>query len=117
MTQIILIAVNIAMAYYHSVLIKKGKKIQHGYWGGGYLLLAGLLSVLTGSWVLMIFSLFVRKVVFDLSLNLFRGLPLFYVSKTPMSLIDVFHLVIFKDKIRIYMAVYLVIAIVLNFFV
>lgn len=117
MTQVILILVNIAMAYYHSVLIENGKKIHHGYWGGGYLLFSGFLSLLIESWVLMIFSLFVRKVVFDLSLNLFRGLPLFYVSKTPKSIIDTFHNLVLKDKIKIYMAVYSVIAIVLSFFI
>lgn len=114
--EVLLVLVNIAMAWWHSELIKDGKPIKHGLWGGGYLALAVLFSVLNHSWTFFVLSLFIRKVVFDLLLNSFRGLPLFYVSKSPKSIIDKLHLKWFGSNSELYMSIYFVILIVLNFF-
>lgn len=112
--EIFLAIVNIAMAAYHARLIKQGKKIQHGLWGAGYLAVAGTLSLLIHSWLLMILSLFIRKVVFDLSLNLSRGLPLFYVSTETTSLIDKFHYWVFGKNSELYMAIYTLCIVIIN---
>lgn len=114
--EIIFLIANIAMADYHAKLLKEDKKILHGLWGAGYLAFAGLLSFLNHSWLLFLCSLLIRKVVFDLSLNLFRGLPLFYVSKEPKSIIDKLHWKYFKFHSEYYMTAYLFITIILNLF-
>lgn len=114
--EILLIVFNITMAWHHSQLIADGKRIYHGWWGLAYVAFAVLVAFVGKSWMLMILSLPLRKVVFDLSLNLFRGLPLFYVSTKTTSLIDKAHNYIFGKNSEVYMAFYLIIIIVLNFF-
>ena len=104
--EIFLAIVNIAMAAYHAKLFKQDKTVNHGLWGGAYLVVAAWLSLWIHSWWLFILSLFIRKVVFDLSLNLFRGLPLFYVSTETTSLIDKFHYKLFGKNSELYMAIY-----------
>lgn len=76
--EFILVLVNIAMAWYHSDLMKDGLPIKHGWWALGYLALAGLFSLLSHSFVLFICALLIRKVVFDISLNLFNGRKPFF---------------------------------------
>jgi len=112
--EILLAGINVWMAWYHSRLIKAGKKINHGLWGGAYLMAATLLSWLIHDWWLVVLSLFIRKVVFDLSLNLFRELPLFYVSTETTSIIDKIHYKLFGKKSEIYMGIYMLVIIVLN---
>lgn len=109
--EILLIIANIGMAAYHAYLIREGKRIKHGAWGALYMGIAGACAYFTRSWEVMVCALFVRKVFFDLSLNLFRDLPLFYVSKSTTSLIDRFHNKIFGRDSRIYMAIYLAVCI------
>lgn len=116
LSEILFLIANITMAHYHAELIEDGKKIRHGLWGGLYLLLATVFSILNHSWILFLCSLLIRKVFFDLSLNLFRHLPLFYVSKAPDSIIDKIHWKIFGFHSEWYMGVYLISVIVLNFF-
>ncbi len=105
--EILLIIINVGMAGHHAYLISEGKKIQHGWWGLLYFAAAAAFAYLSHSWELLVCSLFVRKVFFDLSLNLFRGKPLFYVSSSTTSIIDKFHNKIFGNKSEIYMALYL----------
>lgn len=105
------------MAAYHANLIKDGERINHAFWGGLYLGVAVLFSWLNHSWLLFVCSLLIRKVFFDLSLNLFRGLPLFYVSSDPESVIDRLHLKYFGKRSEIYMAAYLAILVIINLFI
>ena len=112
--ELILLLCNIAMAAYHAKLIKAEKKINHALWGAGYLAVAVWLSLWIHSWTLFVLSLLIRKVVFDLSLNIFRGLPLFYVSAETSSLIDKIHYKIFGKKSEIYMGIYLLIICIIN---
>lgn len=112
--EIVLIAVNILMAWYHKKLIAARKPIKHGFWGFGYLIFSAALSIVLQSWVLMIASLFIRKVVFDLSLNLFREKPLFYVSSSTTSIIDRIHYWAFGNKGEIYYLIYFVAIILIN---
>ena len=109
------------MAGHHANLIRDGKRIQHGLWGGAYLGLAVVFCYFGGQrdgigfdWLLMIDLLLIRKVFFDLPLNLFRGKPMFYVSATTTSIIDKFHNRVFGLNSLPYMIVYFVAIIVIT---
>jgi hypothetical protein len=102
------------MAAYHAKLIKAGKPIKHGYWGGGYLLFVATCYFIGHSWQLVICQLLARKVFFDVGLNLFRGLPMFYVSTTTTSIIDKLHNRLFGKRSEIYLLIYLMILIMLS---
>ena len=108
----LIIAYNIITAWWHSVLIKQGRRIYHGWWATAYLLLIGILCVVSGSGWLAIFSLLIRKPVFDVALNLFRDLPMFYVSSDPDSLIDDIHYSLFEKRSEIYLLIYLFTALI-----
>lgn len=112
--QIFLIGANIAMAAYHVYLMKKEKKIQHGWWGLGYFILAVVLAIIIKSWWLLILSLFIRKVFFDLSFNAFLKRQLFYVSTETTSIIDNIHYHLFGKKSEIYMGIYLLCIVIIN---
>lgn len=114
--QIILLIINVAMAKHHAHLINLNRPIKHGWWGLSYLVLAGLFSWLNHSWLFFLCSLFIRKVFFDLALNTFRGLPLFYVSKEPKSIIDKLHWRLFGFHSEWYMCSYFILTIILNLF-
>lgn len=114
--EILIVSINIAMASYHAYLFKKGETVKHGWWGLAYLAFAVALSMLHHSWLLFICSLLIRKVVFDLSLNLFLGRQLFYVSTETTSVIDKLHYSIFGKKSEVYMSIYFAAIIVLNLF-
>lgn len=113
--EIFLLLCNLAMAAYHAKLIKNGKPIKHGLWGGGYLAVAVAVSIWQQSWILFVCSLLIRKVFFDLALNFFRGLPLFYVSSSTTSILDKLHNKVFGKRSEIYMAIYFIAIIILNF--
>lgn len=87
---------NIANAAIHAVLIKNNKRIDHDKWGMFYAFFIISMCVLCNDWaILLLFSIVSRKPVFDISLNLMRGLNPFYASKTTTSVIDQFLLRIF----------------------
>jgi hypothetical protein len=88
MIQLIFVAVNIAMAWWHAKLIKENRPIKHGWWGLAYVVAAAATSFISKDWILFILLLLIRKLVFDLSLNIFRGLPPFHISLTTTSIID-----------------------------
>jgi hypothetical protein len=102
------------MAGVHAEMIKKGNRIKHGIWGGVYLVAAGAVSFFSHSWLLMVCLLVLRKWSFDLSLNVFRGFPTFYVSKKPKSIIDQFHNWVFGLNSIPYMVFYFICTIVLS---
>jgi len=116
------------MAWYHAKLFKAGKTVQHGAWAALYLIVATLLSWSTHNWWVFVLSLFIRKVFFDLSLNVFRfgwG-KLFYVTPEVKNVtglwdairkgktIDWIHYKIFGFRSEIYMGIYMLVIIVLN---
>jgi hypothetical protein len=84
---IILLAANIWMASYHAKLIAQHRPIKHGWWTAAYLGLVGLLCMLFTWWWLPV-GIFLRAVVFNPALNLFRGLAITYISKSTTSIID-----------------------------
>lgn len=115
-TQILFVILNLGMAEYHAYLIKEERPIRHGWWGFLYLVASASASICEKSFLLFVCLLLIRKVFFDISLNLFRGLPTFYVSKVTTSLIDKLHNKIFGKWSELYMAIYLITLIILNFF-
>lgn len=73
----------IAFAWLNSFLIKRGKRIFHA--------LNGLLHIAAAvagwyywGWQIGVSILFVARLFFDVALNLFRGLPIDYVSPEVM---------------------------------
>lgn len=117
LAEILLICLNVIMAGHHANLIKTGRPIKHGWWGLAY---GAVVAILSGLWwwksgslwqgvELAICAAFVRKVFFDLPLNLFRGKPLFYVSTSTTSLIDRFHNKAFGNRSEVYMTIYFLI--------
>lgn len=67
--------------------IASDKKIYHGL--NGFLHCgAGVIIGWLSGWQNGVALLFLTRVVFDVSLNAFRGLPLDYIPSKPISLID-----------------------------
>jgi len=107
--------INVIMAWHHAYLIRSGRKILHGLWGGGYVIAVAWLAWFHyGSWELLVCLLFLRKWSFDLSLNLLREKPLFYVSSKPASIIDKAHNAIFGLNSAPYMIFYIAATIILT---
>lgn len=112
----ILVAYNIITAWWHAKLIKRDLRIYHGWWAAAYILFTGALCLMSHSGWLAIFSFFVRKPVFDISLNLFRELPMFYVSNDPDSIIDDIHYSLFEKRSEIYLFIYFIFALLITLF-
>ena len=77
--------------------IRNGKRIFHGLNGSLHAAAAGMVWYLSGL-VDAISLLFAVRVVFDLSLNLFRGKGLFYTPLKPQSKVDQFENWLFRSK-------------------
>lgn len=90
MTTIIVLAVfiNIAMAGFDYYRISNNKKINHTVNAIVYTALAALCAYLFANLWYIIPMLLLRPVVFDVLLNVFRGLNPFHVSLTTTSVID-----------------------------
>jgi hypothetical protein len=93
--ELILILLTVGIAYWHSRLIRSGRPIKHGWWA----VIAGVLIAAATWWEwpnlsdlqLILFAVAQgcsRLVVFNVSLNLFRGLSWTYTSPTTTSVID-----------------------------
>lgn len=105
----------IAFAWLNAVLIKANKRIYHG--------LNGLLHIAAAvvgwhfwGWVIGISILFVARLVFDTSLNLFRGLPIEYVPRSPKSIVDKIEKTVFNSDGIMPKLVYFAIIVLLNIF-
>jgi len=119
----VLILLTIAIAYWHSRLIKAGRPILHGLWAA----VAGIL-IAAGSWLVwpMLsghqFILFViaqgcaRLVVFNVSLNLFRGLSWLYTSPSTTSVIDQIERRLFGGRVWLVEATLTVIFLIIQLF-
>lgn len=73
-------------AYVNAKDIKEGAKIHHGLNGAIFLTIAGFGAFI--HWTVPIVILCNTRVIFDISLNLFRGLGIDYVSPNPKSIVD-----------------------------
>ncbi|HEY4207967.1 MAG TPA: hypothetical protein VGM31_14185 [Puia sp.] len=122
--QLILILLTIAIAYWHSRLIKSGRPIKHGLWA----FVAGVLIAGATWWVwpdlsdlqLVLYATAqgcARLVVFNVSLNLFRGLSWKYVSTTTTSVIDQLEGRLFGGRVWISEIMLTIIFIILQFFI
>jgi hypothetical protein len=95
--QLIFVAFNIWMAWYHSRLIKDHRPIRHGYWAALYLFAVLVWSVIFG-WLYAPLLILQRGVVFSPALNLFRRLPINYISSSTTSVIDRIEMWLFKTN-------------------
>jgi hypothetical protein len=103
----------VLFAYINAQWIKDGKRIQHGWNGALHLLIAGIAFVLFG-WAAGLILLLNTRVIFDTTLNYFRGLPLGYVSLKPKSIIDKLEKFVFGTDGITPKIIYVVISVVLH---
>lgn len=106
---------NILNAYHDSKRIKADKRIYHGLNGLAYAGFVVLSYFLFHAGYREIISLLlIRKLVFDLALNLFRDKPLFYSSSKSGSIIDRWTLKIVGNNMVLFYAVLTAAIIILN---
>ena len=75
------------LAWDNSKRIKQGKIIHH--WLNGLLhILAAFTALYFEGWEIAASVLLSVRIVFNTALNLFRGLPIDYVSQKPKSVVD-----------------------------
>lgn len=117
--QLIYAAVCVILAYINAKIIFKDKPITHWYNGAVHIAVIGLAFLLTHEWLLILIMLLEGRLVFDLALNKFRGLPFNYVSEwvkagdKRSSKIDVAEWKIFKSG-ALPKILYMAIIIILN---
>ena len=88
MLLLIFILANILLAYVDAYLIKDGYAINHFNNALSYCALI-ILAYASGATLSQIIAIIIIRIpVFNTALNLFRGLPYDYVSKSPASLVD-----------------------------
>ena len=78
--------INVVLAKIDAWKISKGIHIKHGINAFVYCVLIAPTFFI--SWHYPIAMLALRRIVFDTSLNLFRGLPFDYISATTTSIVD-----------------------------
>lgn len=101
----------VILAWDNAKRIDKDKKIKHWLNGLAHLSMAGILYFV--DWKLSVALLCLVRVTFDISLNLFRWLPINYVSPKPASFIDKIEKQIFGNNGYTPKIVYLIIAVCL----
>lgn len=94
--QILYMLICIPFAYLNKEWIDKGKKILHGY-NGLLHLIAASVGWWAWSWEVFIVVLLDARIVFDITLNKFRGLEFDYVPLKPKSIVDKIEQKIFGD--------------------
>lgn len=102
------LAINIAMAWWHSVLIGENRRIQHGWWTAGYLAAAAIPCLLFSP-IYLPMVIMVRSVFFSPVLSIFRGLPVTYISQRTTSVMDKLEYRIFHGNWYARQIVYVVI--------
>lgn len=112
-----IVAYNVLTAWINAVIIKRNKPIHHGMWAALYAAFCIAVMWWARNEYMVFFCLLIRKPVFDVLLNAFRGLPLLYVARDPASIIDDIHLSLFGKKSELYLMVYLALAILSIFIV
>lgn len=101
----------VILAWDNANRIDKDKTIKHWLNGLAHLSMAGILYFV--DWKLSVALLCLVRVTFDISLNLFRGLPINYVSPKPASGIDKIEKQIFGLNGYTPKIIYLIIAVCL----
>lgn len=98
LTLILFTLINLILAAFDASRIKKGKTINHFINAVIYTALVAGTYFLFHNWFLIAALLFNRLLFFNISLSLFRGLPAFYISPKPASVIDKIAKSIFGKK-------------------
>jgi hypothetical protein len=75
-------------ANHDAVRISKHKRIYHGINGLIHVTLVGVVYLFMKDLFFVIGLLALRRIVFDTTLNIYRGLPFDYISSTTTSIID-----------------------------
>jgi len=88
LTLILFTLLNLILAAFDASRIKKGKTINHFINAVIYTALVAGTYFLFHNWFLIAALLFNRLLFFNIGLSLFRGLPAFYISPKPASVID-----------------------------
>lgn len=88
LTLILFTLLNIILAAFDASRIKKGKTINHALNAVIYTALVAGTYFLFHNWVLVAALFLNRLIFFNIALSLFRGLPAFYISPKPASIID-----------------------------
>lgn len=88
LTIIIFFLYNVANAHFDADRIKAGKRIYHGINGAAYIALLCLTYYLFKDPYMISALLVERALVFNISLNLYRGLPVDYKPLKPKSIVD-----------------------------
>ena len=86
MILILYTVINLVLAKIDANKIRNGIHIKHGI--NALVYFALIAPTLFLSWSYPIAMMALRRIVFDTSLNLFRGLPYDYISSTTTSVID-----------------------------
>ena len=122
--EFILVVYNIVTAKINSnmehvdLVNNKTGSIKHGWWGLAYLIACTIAWYFTGmNYVLLIAALFQRKLVFDISYNLFQPRDWYFVNKSPSSIVDKVYNYLFQFNAKLYQAVNLIIFSVLQIWV
>lgn len=100
-------AVNILLAFIDSVKIKKGATVNHFANAIIYVLIAAPAIIYIRNYWLLVTLLFLRLVLFNISLSLLRGYKWDYISPSPKSVVDRAAKYIFGDNAVFMYAVYL----------
>lgn len=104
-----LILYNIITAKINSDMEKNDLKngtsgsIKHGWWGLAYLILVSIAWYFTGmNWFILAASLFQRKLVFDISYNLFQPRSWYFTDKDSTAIVDKIYNWLFQYNAKLY---------------
>src|SRR5215207_9934883 len=87
-TLAIFFLLNIGLAFFDAHKIVKGKWIKHGVNGLVYIAMLAVPFFVFNNWWLILSLLFIRLIVFNIFLSLFRGLSWDYMPLMPASIVD-----------------------------
>jgi hypothetical protein len=119
---ILVLPVNLAVAWWHKRLIKDDRPIVHGLWAALYAVLIAVAAWLLPGMSIGKIAAFAlaascgRLAIFAPALNLMRGLSLTYISKTSTSIIDKMEVRLFGTRAWLVEIIAGVIFFILQFF-
>lgn len=95
--------------------IKEGKTIKHLYNGVLHIFFA-VIGGIVWAWPVSAIILCNTRVIFDVSLNLFRGLPIDYIPMKAASIVDRAERAVFKTNGYLPKIIYILLSIVFHFY-
>lgn len=114
LSEIILFVLNVVIAEWHCHLKDANIKYSKDLYVIGYIGITFCLCAIEKSLLLLPASLLIHKLVYDTAYNLFRGLPLFFVSTSPTSFIDRIHFYFLGKNSEIYLIIYFLLILTIN---